>query len=79
MNKQSIIGLFLIFGIFVGYIWWVSPSEEERMAMQAHHDSLVAAYNDSIAAVELQKAEQARLDSLAQAGDTSAMQMSTLR
>ena len=75
MNKQSLIGLFLIFGIFVGYIWWVSPSEEERMAMQAHHDSLVAAYNDSVAAEALLAEERARLDSLAKAGDTVAQQM----
>lgn len=79
MNKQSIVGLVLIFAIFIGYIWWVSPSEEERLAMQAHHDSLVQAYNDSVAEAQLLALEKARLDSLAQAGDTAAQQLLNTR
>lgn len=34
MDKKSIIGLILIFGIFVGYMAWVSPSAEEREKMR---------------------------------------------
>ena len=72
MNKQSIIGLVLIFAIFVGYMWWVSPTEEERQAMIAKQDSMQRAYNDSVAAakfLEEKKAEQAA--SIAK-GDTAA-------
>ncbi len=29
MNKKSIIGFVLLFGIFIGYMWWVAPSKEE--------------------------------------------------
>ncbi len=73
MDKKSIIGLVLIFGIFVGYMWWVSPSAEERAAMEAERarvmDSIVNAQRmaDSVAAAK------AELDSLAAAGDSTAL------
>lgn len=57
MDKKSIIGLVLIFGIFIGYMWWVSPSKEELAKMQAQHDSMVAAYQDSIYQDSVLKAE----------------------
>lgn len=61
MDKKSIIGLVLIFGIFVGYMWWVSPTEEERAEMQARHDSMVAAYQDSLIKDSIAQAEVAAL------------------
>lgn len=73
MDKKSIIGLVLIFGIFVGYMWWVSPSAEERAKMEAERarvmDSIVNAQHaaDSVAAAK------AELDSLAAAGDSTAL------
>lgn len=73
MNKQSIIGFILIFGILVGYMYWVSPSKEEiaeRMRVMdstRRADSLATAQADSIALA------QATLDSLAQQGDTEAL------
>ena len=73
MDKKSIIGLVLIFGIFVGYMWWVSPSAEERAKMEAERarvmDSIVSAQRaaDSVAAA------QALQDSLAAAGDSTAL------
>ena len=72
MDKKSIIGLVLIFAIFVGYMFWVAPSKEEMAEMQRRHDSVVAAYNDSVEQAALLAAEQARLDSLATEGDTAA-------
>lgn len=63
MNKHSVIGFVLIFAIFIGYMWWISPSEEERAEMQRKYDS--------IAQVQMQEKEQARLDSLARANDTT--------
>ena len=48
MDKKSIIGLVLIFGIFAGYIWWVSPSKEEMAERQRIRDSIARAYNDSL-------------------------------
>ena len=34
MDKKSIIGLVLIFGIFVGYMAWTAPTAEEREKMR---------------------------------------------
>ena len=74
MNKQSIIGLVLIFAIFMGYIWWVSPSKEELAAMQAKHDSLVQVYNDSVALAAEEAAIRLELEQKAAQGDTAAIQ-----
>ena len=79
MNKQSIIGLVLIFAIFMGYMWWVAPSEEERAEMQRQHDSIVAAYADSVARAEALAGEMARLDSLAKAGDSNALKQLNIK
>ena len=73
MDKKSIIGLILIFGIFVGYMWWVSPSKEEMAERQRVHDSLVQVYNDSVRVADSLAALQASSDSLAAAGDSSAL------
>lgn len=39
MNRNTIIGLLLIFGIFMGYMYLVTPSEAERRRMQEQADS----------------------------------------
>ena len=75
MDKKTVIGLVLIFAIFVGYMFWVAPSKEEMAEMQRRHDSIVAAYNDSLEQAALLAAEKARLDSLAKAGDTTVQQL----
>lgn len=72
MNKKSIIGLVLIFAIFIGYMWWVSPSKEEIAERQRIADSVREAYADSVAQADSAARAKAALDSLAQAGDTSA-------
>lgn len=74
MDKKSIIGLILIFGIFVGYMWWVSPSKEEMAERQRVHDSLVQVYNDSVRVADSLAALQASSDSLTASGDSSALQ-----
>jgi len=58
MDKNSIIGLVLIFAIFFGFSWWNTPSEEERMAMQRKADSLALVqkeqrYQDSVRNVNI--------------------------
>ena len=71
MDKKSIIGLVLIFGIFVGYMWWVSPSAEERAERQRVYDSMVQADLEAQRVADSIAAEKARTDSLLAAGDTS--------
>ena len=72
MNKKSIIGIVLIFAIFVGYMWWIAPSKEEIAERQRVNDSIRQAYMDSVAYADSVAAVQAHLDSLAMQGDTTA-------
>ena len=72
MNKKSILGLVLIFAIFIGYMFWVSPSKEEIAERQRINDSIRQAYMDSVAYADSMAVVQARLDSLAKAGDSTA-------
>ena len=60
MNKHSVIGFILIFAVFIGYMWWISPNEEQRAEMQRKADS-----------IRLAQLERAYLDSLATANDTT--------
>ena len=55
MNKNTLIGLLLLFALIIGYSWYMSPSEEERLAHQKRQDSLrmeqmMNAQADSLAA-----------------------------
>ena len=40
MNKNSVIGIILIIGIFVGWTVWMTPSKEERARLQHVQDSI---------------------------------------
>ena len=40
MNKNTIIGLILIFGIFIGYSYLVSPSQEQMLKQKRKADSI---------------------------------------
>ncbi len=73
MDKKSIIGLVLIFGIFVGYMWWVSPSAEERAAMEAERARVMDSIVNAQRAADSVAAAKAELDSLAAAGDSTAL------
>ena len=72
MNKQSIIGLVLIFAIFMGYMWWMAPSKEEMAEMRAKQDSAAAAYQDSLALADSLGRVHDSLAAAAQAGDSAA-------
>jgi len=56
MNKNSIIGILLIFGLMIGYTVFMAPSKEEIAAKQRAQDSiaaLVQQINDSARAVAI--------------------------
>ena len=60
MDKNTIIGLVLIFAIFIAWSIWMSPSKEDVEKQKRIHDSLVMVQmkKDSIAqALEKQKEE----------------------
>jgi YidC/Oxa1 family membrane protein insertase len=78
MDKQSITGLILIFGILVLFWWINAPNEEQQRKWQQYHDSVrraELAYNDSIARQQAQQpvkpapADSAATDSTAQFGE----------
>lgn len=65
MDRKSIIGLILIFLVFMGYMWWTAPSEEELAAQRAMRDSIM-------------RVEQLRIDSLEKAQAMSLAQTETI-
>ena len=69
MDKKSIIGLVLIMGIFVGYMFWVAPSKEELAERQRVYDSTMQANLEAQRVADSLAAEKMRLDSLA--GDST--------
>ncbi len=75
MDKKSIIGLILIFGIFVGYMFWIAPSKEEIAERQRVYDSTMQANLEAQRLADSLEAEKARVDSLAAAGDTTVQQI----
>ena len=74
MDKKSIIGLVLIFAIFVGYMFWVAPSKEEMTERQRVYDSTMQANLEAQRIEDSIVAAKAHLDSLALAGDTTLVQ-----
>ena len=74
MDKKSIIGLVLIFAIFVGYMFWVAPSKEEMAERQRVYDSTMQATLEAQRIEDSIAAAKALQDSLAAAGDTTLMQ-----
>ena len=64
MNKNSIIGIILIIGIFVGYFLWMTPSKEEIERQRHYQDSIYQAnrarlIQDSIRFAEAQRQTEA--------------------
>ena len=79
MDKKSIIGLVLIIGIFVGYMFWISPSKEEIAAKRAEDSIRYAAYLDSVKTAEALAAKQDSLAALMAAGDSAALEQNDLQ
>lgn len=66
MNKNSVIGIILIIGIFVGWFIWMTPSKEEMERQRQYQDSLYQVnrarfIEDSIRFVEAQKQSEQQL------------------
>ena len=71
MDKNQIIGIVLMVLLYIGYIWYTTPTEEDRLAaIAAKEQQIEQARLDSIAAVE--EAEfQAQLREQPTASDTT--------
>ena len=66
MNKNSVIGIILIIGIFVGWFIWMTPSKEEMERQKQYQDSIYQVnrarfIEDSIRFVEAQKQSEQQL------------------
>ncbi len=75
MDKQSITGLILIFGILVLFWWINAPNEEQQKKWQQYHDSVrreEIAQSDSLARIAAQQAESK------QTADTASVDKSAL-
>ena len=71
MDKNQIIGIVLMVLLYIGYIWYTTPTDEDRLAaIAAQEQQIEQARLDSIAAVE--EAEfQAQLRELPTGSDTT--------
>lgn len=66
MDRNTIIGLLIIFGILIGYSVWMSPSKEEREALKRKQDSISLVNTLRQDSINKIKAEEQRItDSLA--------------
>lgn len=76
MNKNSLIGIILIIGIFVGWFIWMTPSKEEIEKQRHIQDSIyrenrIRYIQDSIRFVEAQKLAEQSVNQLNNADETN--------
>jgi len=64
MNRNTIIGLVLIFGIFIAYSYFMSPSEEEKALQKQKSDSLALVMMERRDSIISANAQQQVLDDL---------------
>ncbi|MCQ2344775.1 MAG: membrane protein insertase YidC [Paludibacteraceae bacterium] len=69
MDKNTVIGLLLIFLVIIGFSWLNRPSEEELARQQHVRDSIAAVKADAVARQMEAERERARQDSLAAIGE----------
>jgi YidC/Oxa1 family membrane protein insertase len=64
MNRDTVTGMILIFAILIGYSLWMTPSQEEKEALQQKRDSIAMERRtqDSINALRI--LENQSLDSI---------------
>ena len=72
MNRNTIIGLILIFGIFIAYSYFMSPSDEEKALQKQKSDSLTLVMKDRRDSITRAHAKQEVLDELKQAREMEA-------
>lgn len=69
MDKNTVIGLLLIFVVIFGFSWFNRPSKEELARRQAERDSIENANAEALARQIEMEAERAKVDSLAAIGE----------
>ncbi len=62
MDRNTILGLLIIFGILIGYSMWISPSQEELKRQQQIRDSLERVAQQKQQQQQQRQAEQSQTD-----------------
>ena len=64
MDRNTILGLLLIFVLFIGYSWWSAPSKEELAAKQRAKDSLELVQQKTDTTLQVNQAQKNTQESL---------------
>jgi YidC/Oxa1 family membrane protein insertase len=70
MDRNTILGLVLIFALFIGYSWWSAPSKEELEAKRKTQDSLALVQMQTDSTTNVARSERKSSDSIAAAADS---------
>ena len=72
MNRNTIIGLILIFGIFIAYSYFMSPSDEEKALQKQKSDALALVMKERRDSITRANAKQEALEELRQTQEMEA-------
>jgi YidC/Oxa1 family membrane protein insertase len=64
MNRDTVTGMILIFAILIGYSIWMTPSQDEKDAMQRKRDSIAIERLTQDSILRLKQLEKQKLDSI---------------
>ncbi|MFU8845102.1 MAG: YidC/Oxa1 family insertase periplasmic-domain containing protein, partial [Bacteroidales bacterium] len=64
MNRDTVTGMILIFAILIGYSLWMTPSKDEKDAMQRKRDSIAMERRAQDSGTRLNLLEKQSLDSI---------------
>ncbi len=70
MDRNTILGLVLIFALFIGYSWWSAPSKEELEANRRTQDSLALVQTKTDSTSNFARSEKNNSDSIAAVNDS---------
>ena len=73
MNKDTLTGLVLMAVVFIGYMWWSQPSQEEIEAYQHQQDSIAAVQKDAEVKAQMAEADRQAEAEAASQGDSTAL------
>ena len=73
MNKDTLTGMVLMAVVFIGYLWWMQPSQEEIDAYRQQQDSIAAVQQDAAVKAQMAEAERKTQAEEAAKGDSTAL------
>ena len=73
MDKNTLTGMVLMAAVFIGYLWWSQPSQEEIEAYQKQQDSIAAVKRDAEIKADMAEQEQKEVTEDAISADSTAL------